>query len=144
MITVNNQVIPLQVLIHECICGDRKMQNLLYRQFATKMYAVCLRYTKNAEDAEDILQEGFIKVFKNLDKFRGDGSFEGWIRTIISRTALSHVNDNIKKFNTVTTELMHSLKDREPGAIEKLAEKDIVGMVKKLTPDYCQPSRCNR
>ncbi len=58
------------------------MQEQLYHRFSPKMYTVCLRYSGNAEDARDLLQEGFIKIFKNLSKYRGDGSFEGWIRRI--------------------------------------------------------------
>ena len=68
-------------LIKGCIEGNRRMQKELYDRFSPKMYAVCLRYMGNADDAQDILQEGFIKVYKNLERFRGDGYFEGlsWI-----------------------------------------------------------------
>ena len=66
-------------LIRECIAGNRSMQEELYRRFAPKMYAVCMRYANNADDAQDLLQEGFIKVFRNLEKFRAEGSFEGWV-----------------------------------------------------------------
>jgi RNA polymerase sigma-70 factor (ECF subfamily) len=131
-----DKLMPVAELLDGSIRGCHKMQTMLYEQFAPKMYSVCLRYAGNTEDAEDILQEGFIKVFKNLNKFRGDGSFEGWIRTIITRTALSHLNENAKRHHIVTTELIHSLKDREPDVIDKLAEKDIIGMVKQLTPGY--------
>ncbi|HMK02562.1 MAG TPA: RNA polymerase sigma factor [Ferruginibacter sp.] len=136
MILVENKTIPLQLIINESMLGNSKMQKLLYHQFATRMYAVCLRYTKNADDAEDILQEGFIKIFRNLDKFRGDGSFEGWIRKIITRTAISHLRDNKKKLNTQPAELNGSLEDRESNILERLAEKDIVGIVTKLPPGY--------
>ena len=70
--------------------SDRRMQEELYRRFSPRMYAVCLRYAGNAEEAEDILQEGFIKVFKKLDSFRNEGSFEGWIRRIFVNTAIEH------------------------------------------------------
>ncbi|HMI79580.1 MAG TPA: RNA polymerase sigma factor [Ferruginibacter sp.] len=136
MILVENKTIPLQLIISESMLGNSKMQKLLYHQFAARMYAVCLRYTKNADDAEDILQEGFIKIFRNLDKFRGDGSFEGWIRKIITRTAISHLRDNKKKLNTQPAELNGFLEDRESNILEKLAEKDIVGIVTKLPPGY--------
>jgi RNA polymerase sigma factor (sigma-70 family) len=136
MILVENKTIPLQLIINESMLGNSKMQKLLYHQFASRMYAVCLRYTKNADDAEDILQEGFIKIFRNLDKFRGDGSFEGWIRKIITRTAISHLRDNKKKLNTQPAELNGLLEDRESNILERLAEKDIVGIVTKLPPGY--------
>jgi len=75
-------------LIEGCITGDRKMQEQLYHRFSPKMYAVCLRYSGNAEDARDLLQEGFIKVYKNIDKYRGDGSFEGLVRRIFVNTSI--------------------------------------------------------
>jgi RNA polymerase sigma factor (sigma-70 family) len=77
-------------LLSGCIRGDRKMQRELYDRFAPKMYGVCLRYAGNAEEAEDILQEGFIKVFRKIESFRGEGSFEGWIRRIFVNTAIEY------------------------------------------------------
>jgi RNA polymerase sigma factor (sigma-70 family) len=134
MIFANKIIIPLPFIISESISGNSKMQKLLYQHFSDKMYAVCLRYTKNAADAEDILQEGFIKIFRNLDKFRGDGSFEGWIRKIITRTALSYLRDNKKDMHQ--TGLSYSLKDRESSILDKLAEKHIVDIVTKLPQGY--------
>ena len=80
--SISNQSFSDSDLIEGSIKGDRKMQRELYDRFASKMYGVCLRYAANAEEAEDILQEGFIKVFKKITSFRGEGSFEGWIRRI--------------------------------------------------------------
>ena len=101
------------------------------------MYQVCLRYTNNnAEDAKDVLQDGFVKVFKNLHKFRHDGSFEGWIRTIIIRTALSQIREKNKKIISYNTDLLHAIKDMELTVADRLAEKDILSLVKKLPPGY--------
>src|SRR5258707_12866063 len=74
--------------------GNRRMQEELYRRFSPRMYAVCLRYAANAEEAADILQEGFIKIFKKLDSFRGEGSFEGWVRRIFVNTAIEQSRRN--------------------------------------------------
>ena len=124
-------------LIHDAINGCCKMQQTLYSKFAAKMFQVCLRYTNNnAEDAKDILQDGFVKVFKNLHKFSHDGSFEGWIRTIITRTALSQIREKNKKIISYNTEILHAVKDAEISVTDKLAEKDIISMVKKLPPGY--------
>ena len=124
-------------LIHDSINGCCKMQQTLYSKFAAKMYQICLRYTNNnAEDAKDVLQDGFVKVFKNLHKFRHDGSFEGWIRTIITRTALSQIREKNKKLTNYNTELLHAVKNAEISVTDKLAEKDIISMVKKLPPGY--------
>jgi RNA polymerase sigma factor (sigma-70 family) len=124
-------------MIHDSINGCPKMQQTLYSIFAAKMYQVCLRYTdNNTEDAKDILQDGFIKVFRNLHKFRHDGSFEGWIRTIITRTALSQIKERKKKITSYNTDLLHAVRDTEISITDRLAEKDIISMVKKLPPGY--------
>jgi RNA polymerase sigma factor (sigma-70 family) len=136
MTPVTNSTIALPLIISGSISGDHRMQQLLYQQFAAKMYKLCFRYTKNAADAEDILQEGFIKIFRNLDKFRGDGFFEGWLRKIMIRTAISHFRNNVKKINTHNTEFNYSVEDKENNIFDKLAEKDIVVIVKKLSPGY--------
>lgn len=128
---------PFSEIIRDSIQGCSKMQKRLYQTFAPKMYQVCLRYTNNnAEDAEDIMQDGFIKVYKNLHKFRDDGSFEGWIRTIITRTALSHIRNKNKTLVVYNSELLHLVKDNETDVLERLAEKDIIHMVTKLPPGY--------
>ncbi|MBK8521513.1 MAG: RNA polymerase sigma factor [Ferruginibacter sp.] len=124
-------------MIQESINGCPKMQKTLYNRFAPKMYRVCLCYTNNnTDDAKDVLQDGFIKVFNNLHKFRHDGSFEGWIRTIIIRTALSQIKDKNKKLISFNTDLQYAIKDTEISIQDKLAEKDIISLVKKLPPGY--------
>jgi RNA polymerase sigma-70 factor (ECF subfamily) len=75
--TASNHNITESDLIQGCIIGERRMQEELYNRFSSKMYAVCLRYAGNGEDAQDILQDGFVKIYKNLSRFRGEGSFEG-------------------------------------------------------------------
>jgi len=132
----NNDPLPLPQLIKGSIHGDARMQKLLYQAYAGSMHKVCLRYTKNGSDAEDILQEGFIKAFRNLHKFRGDGHFEGWLRKIIVRTAISHFRNGEKKICTAQHFSDHQLADNATTAIDKLAEKDIVGIVTKLPPGY--------
>ncbi len=134
MAFTDNNRIPLTYIISESISGNRKMQKLLYERFAEKMLAVCLCYTKNSADAEDILQEGFIKIFRNLDKFRADGSFEGWIRKIITRTALNHLRTNRNAI--YKADLSYDFKDSESSILDKLEEKYIVSMVTKLPQGY--------
>ncbi len=78
----------LKMLITGCAQNHRKSQERIYKLFYGKMMAVCRRYTKNDDQAKDILQDGFIKVFKNIEKFNFDGSFEGWVRRIVVNTAI--------------------------------------------------------
>jgi len=81
-------------LIAGCIRGDRQCQKALFQQYSGKLLAVCIRYTRHRMEAEDVLQDAFIKIFKNLEKFEGKGSFEGWMRRIVVNTALKNYNKN--------------------------------------------------
>lgn len=78
----------LKKLIDGCLRNNRKSQEVVFKAFYGKMMAVCRRYTTDDDQAKDILQDGFIKVFKNLERFNYKGSFEGWIRRIIVNTAI--------------------------------------------------------
>jgi len=111
------------------------MQELLYKKFSSKMYGVCLRYSGNVDDANDLLQEGFIKIFKNLHKFRGEGSSEGWIRRIFVNTSIEHFRKKIKLYN-VTEVQENTVEDTDLTILDTLAEKDIIAIVNELSPGY--------
>lgn len=81
-------------LINGCVKGDAKAQRMLFDRFAPKMLAVCMRYTSDQMEAEDILQEGFIKIFNKLSDFKMDGSLEGWIRRIMVNTSIDNIRKN--------------------------------------------------
>lgn len=76
-------------IIAACLNGKRSAQHKLYEHYAGVMFGICLRYTGNRADAEDVLQDGFIKIFNSIKSFRQEGSFEGWMRRIIVNTALN-------------------------------------------------------
>ena len=78
-------------LVNECVKGNARAQRMLFDKFAGKMMSVCLRYAKNTEQAEDVLQDGFVKVFMKLSDFKKEGSLEGWIRRIMVNTALDQI-----------------------------------------------------
>lgn len=122
-------------LIAGCLAGDRKMQELLYQRFSPKMYAVCLRYASNADDAQDLLQEGFIKVFRNLDKFRREGSFEGWVRRVFVNTAIEHYRRKVN-LNTIGEREEQTIEDGSWNVLDDLAERDIIQLVQDLSPGY--------
>ncbi len=111
------------------------MQRELYERFASKMYGVCLRYAANAEEAEDILQEGFIKVFKKMTSFRSEGSFEGWIRRIFVNTAIEHYRKKIY-LQPITEHEENTMEGKYLSVLDSLAEKDIINLVQKLSPGY--------
>lgn len=130
-----NHTIPESDLISGCIDGNRRMQEELYRRFSPRMYAVCLRYAASSEEAEDILQEGFIKIFKKLGSFRGDGSFEGWIRRIFVNTAIEHFRRK-RYLQPVTEKEENTIEGKGISVLDELAEKDILDLVRQLSPGY--------
>ncbi|HTD93279.1 MAG TPA: sigma-70 family RNA polymerase sigma factor [Chitinophagaceae bacterium] len=135
MIPQSNQNITESDLIKGCIEDDRRMQEELYRRFSPRMYGVCLRYAGNAEEAQDILQDGFVKVFKKLSSFRGEGSFEGWIRRIFVNTAIEHLRRK-RYLQPVTEKEEATLEGNYLSVLDNLAEKDILDLVRQLSPGY--------
>ena len=83
-------------IVDGCKAGKRKAYSMLYKKYASTMLGLCLRYCKNLHEAEDVLQEGFIKVFNNISRFRQEGSFEGWIKRIMVHSAIDHYKSNLK------------------------------------------------
>jgi RNA polymerase sigma-70 factor (ECF subfamily) len=122
-------------LINGCIKGDRNSQKELYNIYAEKMFSICLRYAKDQMDAEDILQEGFIKLFNNLDKFRGEGSFDGWVRRIFVNTAIESIRR--KNRNILNGEGFENIIiDPQSNVLDRLYEKDLINCSKTLSIGY--------
>ncbi|MBL4755081.1 MAG: sigma-70 family RNA polymerase sigma factor [Flavobacteriales bacterium] len=124
-------------LIAGCTKGDRKCQRTVYEMFYGKMMGVCLRYTNNKEEAQDLLHDGFIKVFENIHKFNYSGSFEGWIRRIMVNTTIDHFRKNknvfvkdIDDFNNLATE------EPDVDILSQLRTEDIMKAVQTLSPAY--------
>jgi RNA polymerase sigma-70 factor (ECF subfamily) len=111
------------------------MQEELYRRFSPRMYGVCLRYAGNAEEAEDILQEGFIKIYKKLNSYRGEGSFEGWIRRIFVNTAIEHFRKKTYQ-QPITEKHETTVEAQYLSVLDELAEKDILKLIQELSPGY--------
>src|SRR6186713_3732772 len=87
-----------EAILQGCLKNDAVAQRELYNRFSPKMLAVCYRFAHNREDAEDMLQESFIKVFSQIHTFQNKGAFEGWIRRIIVHTCINFLKKH-KKFN---------------------------------------------
>ena len=96
-------------IIRGCMEGKRKAYSMLFETYAPVMLGVCMRYCKNRIDAEDVMQDGFIKVFGQIHKFRHEGSFEGWIKRIMINAAIDNYQSNLKHaFHEDVNEMAHS------------------------------------
>lgn len=118
-----------------CLRGDRRMQRALYDRFAPVMYGVCLRYAGSTAEAEDVLQEGFIKVFRKIDSYRGEGSFEGWIRRIFVNTAIEYYRKRTY-LQPITGQEENTVEGNYLSVLDHLAEQDIIKLVQQLAPGY--------
>jgi RNA polymerase sigma-70 factor (ECF subfamily) len=133
-------------LIEGCMRGDRRAQQQVHEQFYGKMMSVCLRYTKNTDQAKDILQDGFIKVFNSMEKFNQAGSFEGWIRRIMVNTAIDHFRRTKNSYVLLGEERSiedfadhdedDTLADEDQEEEWDLKPADIINAMQKLTPAY--------
>ena len=122
-------------LIEGCIAGKREMQRNLYDLFSKKMMAVCLRYAPTTFEAEDIMQEAFVKVFSNIEKFKRDCPLEYWIRKIMVNTALKHLR--AKQLLTVSHEAeeVNNLASQD-FSLTGYSLDELLSMVQSLAPRY--------
>lgn len=97
-------------LVTECSKGSLKAQRALFDKFAPKMLAICNRYVKNNDEAEDVLQDGFVKVFQKIPEFKMEGSLEGWVKRIMINTALDAIRKNKKRlFDMSVDDVQHKV-----------------------------------
>jgi len=123
-------------IIKGCVAGKREFQKKLYETFSGKMLFVCYRYCKNREEAEDVLQDGFIKVFKHIGTFKFEGSFEGWVRRIMVNTAIEHIRKQKQVHVFDDVENIIESPESEFNITGKLNEKELLKMVHLLPDGY--------
>jgi len=131
----------LKTLIPQCKKGDQSAQRVIFKALYGKMLVVCLRYYNDADYAQDVLQEAFIKVFKNIKKYSGEGSFEGWVRRIVVNTAIDDIRK--RKYEEVSIDAYDHdwLEDEGKEEIEWNAlifknRERILQAIQDLTPAY--------
>ncbi len=129
-------------LVEGCKRESRIAQKELFSKLYGRLLSICMRYSDDRDEAEDILQNGFIKVFKSIDNYKGDGSFEGWVKRIIVNTAID--NYRRKKIRPVVTdtELTDRMGDQledeleDESVYEKIPISAVMDAVQKLSPAY--------
>lgn len=124
-------------LIERSLKGDRVSQRDLFNMYSAKMLAVCNRYARHSAEAEDMFQEGFIKVFTNLSKYTGEGSFEGWVRRIMINTSLKSIAKLSFKNENIGLEDYHEKDNKlSPEVFSKLSVDDLMTLVNDLPEGY--------
>ncbi len=122
-------------LIKDCKAGKSKAQRALYEKYASRMLALCFRYTGNQPEAEDVMMNAFFKVFTKIEQFQSQGSFEGWIRRIMVNESLSH----IRKHKNMSVEVDIEKASRQPDIAkieENIAASDLEEMISQLPIGY--------
>ena len=123
-------------LVNACLKGDPRAQKALFEMFAAKMFAVCLRYMNNHDEAQDALQDGFIKVFSKLNDFKHEGVLEGWIRRIIVNTCLDAIRKNAKtKYDIPIDDVSYKLDYTDYG-MQELEVEELMKIVQSMPNGY--------
>ena len=122
-------------LIEGCMRNDRLCQQALFKRFAAKMKSICMRYINNKDDVNDVVQEGFIKVFKSLDKFNYQGSFEGWVRRAMVNTALTKLDRHSYEEEVELVPEIHESYDYTD-IIGNISAKELRAEIAKLPEGY--------
>ncbi|PWL37843.1 RNA polymerase subunit sigma-70 [Flagellimonas aquimarina] len=123
-----------KLLIKKAIAGDQQAQKLLYEKFSPKMLGVCRQYIKDLQFAEDIMVNGFVKVFQNLKSFQHKGSFEGWIRKIMVRESISYLRK--RQFVVYDDEVYESQPKEIEGSSTLLDVEYVQQLIDKLPEGY--------
>ncbi len=121
-------------LILQCLCQDVSAKRTLFNWLAPKMYPLCLHFVKNRDEAEDILQSAFLRVFTNLHKYRFEGSFEGWVRRIIINTAINFSRQHSYVNHDVNVEQLGCGNSVFEDALSRLSAMEILSVIQTL-PD---------
>jgi RNA polymerase sigma-70 factor (ECF subfamily) len=137
-LTIKKEKVNKQIdekIVQKCLEGDLKAQHAFYSFFSSSMYSVCLRYSNTREDAKDILQDGFIKVFVKLKQFTGKGSLEGWMKRVFINTALEHYRVN--KVYQQQSDVMEAMQvSTDANAIGQLTEQEILQVMQQMAPGF--------
>jgi RNA polymerase sigma factor (sigma-70 family) len=123
-------------LIEKCLKGDQLAQRTLFDKYAPKMFSVALRYAKETDQAEDVLQDAFVKVFMKLDRYNGKGSFEGWIRRVVVNTALDSIRKNIKFQDNISSDDVAYKLEQHVFTGDSLDEKFLLKTINSMPEGY--------
>ena len=123
-------------LVAECLKGNPRAQKTFFDKFAPKMMTVCLRYMKNSQEAEDMLQDSMTKVFSYLNKYKNEGSLGGWIRRIVVNTCIDQIRKNAKLLGDQSTDEVEYKLVSNDRILENIAAGDLLKLIQKMPDGY--------
>ncbi len=124
------------VFIEKLKANDPNAQRVFYERLAPKMYGICLRFAFIADDADDILQDGFIRVFNHIKDFRGEGSIEGWVRRTIVNTAINYYKKKVKQGIKIDLDFVQEKVKTTDGIVEQMSANELLNLISELPPGY--------
>jgi RNA polymerase sigma-70 factor (ECF subfamily) len=126
----------LQILIKGCLTGERSCQKELYETYSPKMLPLCLRYAENQQEAEEILQDGFLQMFRCIGQYKQIGTFEAWLRKIMINCALMRYRSKNKISRVISLSKDHDLMAATGDFLDYISEKELIRLIQNLPPAY--------
>ncbi|MBK6881603.1 MAG: sigma-70 family RNA polymerase sigma factor [Flavobacteriales bacterium] len=123
-------------LVLGCVKGDPVAQKALYQEFSRKMMSICMRYAHNRDQAQDILQDGFVKVFQKMDHYRGDGPLGGWIARTMVNTALDHIRKNKPYDQSLDLTEAGYLHSEDEHVLSDMSTSELMDLIQALPTGY--------
>jgi RNA polymerase sigma factor (sigma-70 family) len=131
------QMDEIKEIIQGCVRGEKRSQDRLYKKFSSLLYGICLRYTKNRMEAQDVLQDVFVKIFNNIGAYHHDGSFEGWLRRIAVNTSITNYRKNLKHAFQDDIDEVIKWNDEPANFVDlEFTAEEMMGCIEKLPPGY--------
>lgn len=119
-----------------CSQGDQRAQRILFERVKNPMFGVCLRFAESRSAAEDLLQEGFIRVFRDIGRYRGEGSLDGWVRRVFVRTGIEHFHQQKKLPETVELDWLKNTLTEVPEDFDPHDPDSAIALLQKLPPGF--------
>jgi RNA polymerase sigma factor (sigma-70 family) len=126
----------MQLLLQGCKKNDRESQRLLYQHYYSYAMSICVRYCRSYEESKEIVNDGFMKVFKKLDQHETESSFKAWLRRIMINSAIDHYRKEVKHYHHAELEKQILLETASNSALDDLSYAELIGMVQRLSPGY--------
>lgn len=127
---------PMQLLIQGCKRNDRESQRLLYQHYYGYALSVCFRYCRTMEEAKEVVNDGFLKVFGKINQFKSTTSFKAWLRRIMVNTSIDQIRRERKNYFMISIQDSVEIENGEVSILDDLTHKELVELVQNLSPAY--------